>query len=158
MVVQTGCRTADKKFFLYAGRTKPRRRIRSIVSSSETEESNQTVSSSSESEQEAEETQHLSSKDFLKTFKIPKRNQSEPWTLEQVENFKKNWPYLRNFDYSVLKFAMLKELTGMAKQKVSGQKLLSQAMVATFDQLQSFPAQVEAGPETALAWFMWLDF
>jgi hypothetical protein len=86
----------------------------------------------------------------MKSFKIPKRNQSEPWTVEQVENFKKNWPYLRNFDYSVLKFATLKELTGMAKQKVSGLKLLSQAMAATFDQLQSFPAQVEAGPDDCL--------
>jgi len=68
----------------------------------------------------------------MKSFKIPKRNQSEPWTVEQVENFKKNWPYLRNFDYSVLKFATLKELTGMDRLK----------------------------PDlmTALAWFMWLDF
>jgi hypothetical protein len=69
------------------------------------------------------------------------------WNDQQLVNFRKNWPNLRNFDNSVLRFASLTELTGMAKQKISGAKLLTQTMAAHFEQLQNFPAQVEKGED-----------
>jgi hypothetical protein len=68
-----------------------------------------------------------------------------PWSPEEIENFKKNWPHLKNFSDSVLKNATLSELTGMARQKLSGSKLLSQILSTNFEQIQNFPEKVEAG-------------
>jgi hypothetical protein len=52
---------------------------------------------------------------------------------------------LRNFDDSILATATLSELTAMAKQKLSNNKLLSQAMAANYEQVANFPTRVEAG-------------
>jgi hypothetical protein len=62
-----------------------------------------------------------------------------------LENFRKNWPHLKNFADSVLKTASLSELTAMGKQKISGARLLSQVLSANFEQLQNFPTKVEGG-------------
>jgi hypothetical protein len=64
-----------------------------------------------------------------------------------LENFKKNWPHLRNFSNSVLEHASLSELTAMGKQKISGSKLLSQVLSANFEQIQNFPSKVESGED-----------
>jgi hypothetical protein len=73
-----------------------------------------------------------------------------PWTAEQLENFKKNWPHLKNFSNSVLEHATLGELTAMGKQKISGSRLLSHVLSANFEQVQSFPTQVEKGEDHCL--------
>jgi hypothetical protein len=67
-----------------------------------------------------------------------------------LENLKKNWPYLKNFDDSVLQDATLSELTAMGKQRVSGSRLLSQTLSANFEKLQNFPANVERGEDDCL--------
>jgi hypothetical protein len=54
---------------------------------------------------------------------------------------------LKNFSDSVLKNATLSELTGMARQKLSGSKLLTQVLSANFEQIQNFPEKVEAGSD-----------
>jgi hypothetical protein len=62
-----------------------------------------------------------------------------------LENLKKNWPFLKNFDDSVLRYATLSELTGMGKQKISGSRLLSQVLSANFEHLQNFPVKITEG-------------
>jgi hypothetical protein len=52
---------------------------------------------------------------------------------------------LKNFDITILRNASLKELTAMAKQKLSNSKLLSQTMAANYEQVANFPIKVEAG-------------
>jgi hypothetical protein len=54
---------------------------------------------------------------------------------------------LRNFDVSILRDASLKELTAMAKQKISNSKLLSQVMAANYEQVANFPIRIEAGTD-----------
>jgi hypothetical protein len=72
------------------------------------------------------------------------------WTSDQLENFRKNWPNLKNFADSVLQNATLSELTAMGKQKVSGSQLLSHTLSANFEQLQNFPEKVEEGVDDCL--------
>jgi hypothetical protein len=67
-----------------------------------------------------------------------------------LENLKKNWPHLKNFDDSVLQDATLAELTAMGKQKVSGSRLLSQTLSANFEKIQNFPTNVESGEDDCL--------
>jgi hypothetical protein len=81
----------------------------------------------------------------MRSFKIPKCPKNKIWNAEQLDNFRKNWPHLKNFTDSVLENATLSELTAMGKQKVSGSRLLSQVLSANFEQLQNFPTQVEKG-------------
>ncbi len=52
---------------------------------------------------------------------------------------------MKNFDITILRNASLKELTAMAKQKLSNSKLLSQTMAANYEQVANFPIKVEAG-------------
>jgi hypothetical protein len=73
-----------------------------------------------------------------------------PWNAAEIENFKKNWPHLRNFSDSVIKNATLSELTGMARQKLSGAKLMSQVLSANFEQVQNFPEKIEGGVDNCL--------
>lgn len=81
-------------------------------------------------------------------FRIPRHEKRNgKWTAEQIENFRKNWPHLRNFDISILENASLSELTAMAKQKLSNSKLLSQTMAANYEQVANFPVRVEAGSD-----------
>jgi hypothetical protein len=56
----------------------------------------------------------------INRFKIPKMKKTKIWTSEQLENFRKNWPNLKNFADSVLQSATLSELTAMGKQKFRG--------------------------------------
>jgi hypothetical protein len=81
----------------------------------------------------------------LKTFKIPKRSKNKIWNAEQLDNFRKNWPHLKNFTDSVFENATLSELTAMGKQKVLGSRLLSHVLSANFEQLKNFPTRVEKG-------------
>jgi hypothetical protein len=82
-----------------------------------------------------------------KKFVIPKIRPYGPWNSEELENFRKNWPHLRNFVDSVLRHASLSELTGMARQKISGSKVFSQVMSANYDLISQFPVRVEAGED-----------
>ncbi len=72
------------------------------------------------------------------------------WSAEQLENFRKNWPHLKNFADSVLEHATLTELTAMGRQKVSSSRLLSNVLSANFEQLQNFPTKVEEGVDNCL--------
>jgi hypothetical protein len=54
---------------------------------------------------------------------------------------------LKNFPDSVLKNATLSELTGLAKQKLSGSKLLSQKLSTNFEQVQNFPERIDKGED-----------
>jgi hypothetical protein len=107
------------------------------------------LSSTSESDSEgAEEAPEAS--DLLQPagkFTIPKHRPYGPWSGEELDNFRKTWPHLRNFADSVLRHASLSELTGMARQKISGSKVFAQIMSANYDQLVQFPVRVEAGED-----------
>jgi hypothetical protein len=101
--------------------------------------------SSSESEPEDIEDEDQQRKKDLRKFKILRRDTTTPWSAEDLENFRKNWPHLRNFSDSVLKNASLTELTGMARQKTSGAKLLSQILSMNYEQIINFPEKVAEG-------------
>ncbi len=83
-------------------------------------------------------------------YKIPKRNPTLEWTSAQIQNFKLNWPHLRNFDDSVLKHATLSELTSMERQKVSGSKILTQTLSRNFENIQNFPEKIPEGLDNCL--------
>ncbi len=60
--------------------------------------------------------------------------------MHKLKIFAKIGRILRNFDASILREATLSELTGaMAKQKISNGNLLTQVMVANYEQVANFP-------------------
>jgi hypothetical protein len=122
------------------------------VYSSDSDDDKEDDSSLSSSEDEAVDQESVDHrrKKALRLFKIPKRDKSVPWNAAEIENFKKNWPHLRNFSDSVIKNATLSDLTGMARQKLSGAKLLSQVLSANFEQVQNFPEKIEGGVDDCL--------
>jgi hypothetical protein len=109
------------------------------------------LSSSSEEESESEdEDQGSDSKKpciSSNRYVIPKHRPYGPWSDDELDNFRKNWPHLRNFSDSVLRHASLSELTGMARQKVSSSKVFAQVLSANYDQILQFPVKVEAGED-----------
>ncbi len=60
------------------------------------------------------------SKKRVNRFKIPKMKKTKIWTSDQLENFRKNWPNLKNFADSVLQNATLSELTAMGNKRFRG--------------------------------------
>jgi hypothetical protein len=78
-------------------------------------------------------------------LKIPKLAKGKVWNEKQLENFRKNWPHLRNFEDSVLECATLSELTAMGKQRFSNSRLLSHTLSANLEHLQNFPEKIEGG-------------
>jgi hypothetical protein len=86
----------------------------------------------------------------MNRFKIPKVSRGKLWNGKQLENFRKNWPHLRNFEDSVLENASLSELTAMGKQKVSSSRLLSHTLSENFERLQNFPEKIEGGEDDCL--------
>jgi hypothetical protein len=118
-----------------------------LSSDSEEDEGNDFSLSSSNSEAEEKSDEDHRRRRVVRKFKIPRRDPSVPWSAAELENFRKNWPHLKNFLDSVLKHATLTELTGMSKQKVSGSRLLSQILSANFEQVQNFPEKVEQGED-----------
>jgi hypothetical protein len=137
-------------FPLVGKRPIKRKRIR--ILSSDSEDNEEDTSSSPSSENEAEEKEELSLRGASRAggYKIPKRNPALEWTPAQIQNFKLNWPHLRNFDDSVLKHATLSELTSMGKQKVSGSKILSKKLSRNFENVQSFPEKIPEGFDNCL--------
>ncbi len=119
--------------------------LRVLSSDSEDDEGTLASLSSSDSEAEDREDEDHQRRKAVRTFKIPRREAATPWTEEELENFRKNWPHLKNFSDSVLKHATLSELTGMARQRVSGSKILSQKLSANYEQILNFPEKVEGG-------------
>jgi hypothetical protein len=85
-----------------------------------------------------------------KVYKIPRRNTAAEWTPAQIQNFKLNWPHLKNFDDSVLKHATLSELTSMGRHKVSGSKVLSQTLSRNFENVRNFPEKISEGLDNCL--------
>jgi hypothetical protein len=86
----------------------------------------------------------------MKRFRIPKISKGKIWNEKQLDNFRKNWPHLKNFENSVLENATLSELTAMGKQKVSSSRLLSQTLSANLEHLQNFPEKIEGGVDDCL--------
>jgi len=72
------------------------------------------------------------------------------WLDKDLENIKKNWPHLRNFDDSVLKNVSLKDLSNIGKNKGSLSKVLGNAMTENFENMKNFPTTVEAGTDDCL--------
>ncbi len=83
-------------------------------------------------------------------YKIPQRNHSLEWTAEKIQNFKLNWPHLKNFNDSVLKHATLSELTAMGRQKISDSKILSQKLSRNFENVLNFPEKISEGSDNSL--------
>jgi hypothetical protein len=81
----------------------------------------------------------------MNRFWIPKISRGKIWNEKQLENFRKNWPHLKNFENSVLENATLSELTAMGKQKVSNSRLLSHTLSTNLEHLQNFPEKIEGG-------------
>jgi hypothetical protein len=122
-------------------------RLRILSSDSEDGEEDGSSLSCSDSDTESHEDDDRRRHRIPKSFKIPRRETGSPWTAAELENFRKNWPHLKNFSDSVLKNATLAELTGLARQKFSGTKLLSQILSANYEQVASFPEKVEGGED-----------
>ena len=120
--------------------------MRVLSSSSSSSSSSGDDSDSDSDEAEDDHTQNPNA-GRLPGFKIPKLKKVGPWSDQILENFKKNFPHLRNFDDEILRHASLKELTDLGKSKVSDSKVLSNKMAATVEMLQNFPVQVEGGED-----------
>jgi hypothetical protein len=119
------------------------------------ERTDEELSSSTGSDSEEEEkreggTGSREPRKSLSFFRIPKVHRGKSWSNEHLENFRKNWPHLKNFDDSVLRKATLTELTAMGKQRISGSRLLSHELSVNFEQLQNFPVRVERGEDDCL--------
>ncbi len=110
---------------------------------SSSDDSDSSSGSSSEEDNVASKTQ----KSEKTKFQIPKFRPHGPWTDEELDNFRRNWPHLKNFADSVLRHASLSELTGMARQKVSSSKVFAQVMTANYETLLNFPVRIEAGED-----------
>jgi hypothetical protein len=113
---------------------------------SSSEDSSSSSSDSEESSSDEIEDDHPPPKGKNK-YKIPKLKKSGAWTSAQLENIKKNWPHLKNFDDCVLKNTSLKELSNLGKNKLDGHKALSRLMAANYEAVTSFPTKVEAGTD-----------
>ncbi len=122
-------------------------RLRVLSSDSEDDEETLASLSSSDSEAGDREGEDHQRRKAVRSFKIPRREAATPWIEAELENFRKNWPHLKNFSDSVLKHATLFKLTGMARQRVSGSKLLSQKLSANYEQILNFPEKVEVGED-----------
>jgi len=119
-----------------------------VVESSSEESSSS--SSDSTSEEEEDDPPAPKGKKSSNRYKIPKFIKSGPWSHTELENIKKNWPHLRNFENSVLKNVSFKDLAGYGKNKHTGQKALSQLMTANFEAVTGFPEKIEAGTDDCL--------
>ncbi len=119
-----------------------------MVESSSEESSSS--SSDSTSEEEEDDPPAPKGKKSSNRYKIPKFIKSGPWSHTELENIKKNWPHLRNFENSVLKNVSFKDLAGYGKNKHTGQKALSQLMTANFEAVTGFPEKIEAGTDDCL--------
>ncbi len=105
--------------------------------------------SSTEPDSDTEEARRTARRG-TKRFRIPKLAKGKVWNEQQLENFRKNWPHLRNFENSVLECATLSELTAMGKQKFSNSRLLSHTLSANLEHLQNFPEKIEGGVDDCL--------
>jgi hypothetical protein len=65
-----------------------------------------------------EEAGQSKARKLLNFFRIPKDDKNMAWTDEQLSNFKKNWPHLKNFDDSVLRCATLDRTDCYGKTKM----------------------------------------
>jgi hypothetical protein len=124
---------------------KQRSRIR--ISDSTEESSSSEEEDSSSSEEEGNNHTANSGNTKQDNYRIPKLIKNGPWSSEELENFRKNWPQLRNFDDSILKNASLKELAGIGKSKSSHSKLLSDRLARNYETVLNFPTQIEAGTD-----------
>jgi hypothetical protein len=115
-----------------------------LESSDETGDSGSETANTSSSEEEDDDPPPKSSKGTLK-FKIPKYKQGEEWSDEQIDNFRKVWPHLKNLDTSALKGASLRDIQKIGNQKLSNSKFLSQTMAANYENLLNFPETIPAG-------------
>lgn len=117
-----------------------------VLSSSDDSSSSDGDSESATSEEDDDVTPSALGKTAEK-FKIPKIAKVGPWSNIELENFKKNWPHLRNFEDSVLKHASLKEIAGIGKSKMSQSKVTSSRMAQNYEQIVNFPVTVESGSD-----------
>ncbi len=117
------------------------------MSSSSSASSSSEEDSGSSSEEEKDDHSQNPDAGKLTGFKIPKNKNAGPWSAVHLDNFKKNFPHLHNFDDDILRHASLKELTDLGKSKVSNSKVLSNQMASNVEMLQNFPVQVEAGED-----------
>jgi hypothetical protein len=101
--------------------------------------------SDSDSDEGTSDDEDLVQHQIFNKFITPKLKPYGPWNNANLKISGKTGPHLRNFADSVLRHASLSELTGMARQKISGSKVLSQIMSANYDLISQFPVKVEAG-------------
>jgi hypothetical protein len=116
-------------------------------SSSDSSSDSSSSSSSSSSEDEADKPALPKSKKPTAKFKIPKLKNNSVWSSDEIENFRKIWPNLKNFNDSVLRKTSLKDLSVIGGPKSQSCKVLSQAMTTTFENLKNFPEEIQAGSD-----------
>jgi len=121
-----------------------------VVDSSSEESSSSSSESEDSTEEEEDDSPAPKGKKSSNGFKIPKFVKSGPWSSSELENIKKNWPHLKNFDNAVLKNVSLKELASLGKSKNSGRKALSQLMAANFESVSGFPEKIESGTDDCM--------
>ena len=83
--------------------------------------------------------------DWLRKFKIPKNVRK--WTADQIKNLRANFKGLEDLDDSILQGASLSELAVMSRQKLSGHKVFSKSLAATYERLVTTPVKIEAGDD-----------
>ena len=125
------------------------KRARVFDSSEESEEEEPGPSSNSDVSGD-EESSPLPQCEETPRYKIPKHPKIPNWSSEDLENFRKIWPHLKNFSDAILKRTSMRDMALIGRQKLSNGKILSQTMTANFEAVQNFPDQVQAGPDDCL--------
>ena len=124
--------------------TTPKKRCR-IIPDPDTSSGSSSSNSSSESEEDepaAKKQKPGKSKNSF--YKIPKK---VVWSRDDVENFKTNFPAIRNLSDSIIANLTVKEMTDINFKKDKGSKIFSQTLSVNYDNLKKFPVKVPGGED-----------
>ncbi len=117
-----------------------RRRIISPETSEEESDPDSSADSGSE-EDDPEEP-------VLRAAPSSKRSKSKQiWDKVQLNSLKKNYPFLRNLDDSVVACLSFKEIAAMAGRTEKNAKILTEKLAANFETVSEFAVAVEAGED-----------
>ena len=124
-----------------------RRRIRRSGLTSSEDSSSSDNDDKSSSGEDADDLVRPTGRNIGEKYKIPKLPKLDLWTDIEIENFRKNWPHLRNFEDSTLKKTSFKNLAGVGKSNLLNAKVTTSRLAENYNHVVSFPVQIEAGPD-----------
>ena len=115
--------------FLFYLATTPKKRRRIIPDPSTSSSSSSSSSSSESEEEEPAVKKQKPGKSKLTSYKIPKK---VVWSRDDVENFKTNFPAIRNLSDSIIANLTVKEMTDINFKKDKGSRIFSQTLSVNY--------------------------